>query len=49
MPGSWKNMYFLMAVLVGGAGKIVPVLFSLLRTNREKTHSFRISAQIHME
>lgn len=49
MLGSWKKMYFLMVDLVGGAGKIIPVLFSLLRTNREETHSFRITAQIQMQ
>lgn len=42
-------MHFLMVVAVGGGGKVVPALFSLLRTDSEETYSFRVSAQIQIQ
>jgi len=42
-------MHFLIVAAAGGGGKVALVLFCLLRTDSEKTLSFRISVQIQMQ
>lgn len=48
MLGRWKKIHYFRVVAEGGGGKVVPVLFSLVRTDSEETHSFRISPQIQI-